>query len=169
MCGVLFGMDCARRATEHLAWQITLPKRNMSVIKSNRVARESRAGSGTSGRASDSNKISSVVQITDVHIDPYYLPGTDAACGQPLCCREANGRPVNSVNAAGTWGDYGNCDTPIGTVRASLKHIGEKHKDVRKLKMLLLDTKNKSHYRLNTGCGRETSVLMIFGTSLKPR
>jgi hypothetical protein len=48
---------------------------------------------------------------SDVHVDFEYLPGTDAACNMPLCCRLENGYPADPTNAAGEWGSY-LCDPP---------------------------------------------------------
>lgn len=136
MCGVLFGLDCARRPTDRLAWQIPLESRKSlkyddggptRANDSTAVVENASPAMYMSSSRTAASKISSIVQITDVHIDPYYMPGTDARCGAPLCCREAHGRPVDETQAAGTWGDYGNCDTPIGTVRHALKHIAEQH------------------------------------------
>jgi hypothetical protein len=47
-----------------------------------------------------------IVQITDIHVDPYYVPGSNADCGEPLCCRHTSGPPKTSNKAAGVWGDY---------------------------------------------------------------
>ena len=37
-----------------------------------------------------SGAVYSAIQITDVHIDPYYEVGTSADCGEPLCCRSGS-------------------------------------------------------------------------------
>ncbi|KAF4523738.1 hypothetical protein B566_EDAN013855 [Ephemera danica] len=56
-----------------------------------------------------------IVQFTDVHVDPNYVPGGDAECGEPTCCRFDQGAPDNSSGAAGYWGDYRDCDLPLHT------------------------------------------------------
>ncbi|KAG9509932.1 Sphingomyelin phosphodiesterase, partial [Fragariocoptes setiger] len=76
-----------------------------------------------------SDKISNFVQITDVHVDPYYEPGTSADCREPLCCRLTSGLPSEGRRAAGSWGDYGNCDTPITTLRHAFNRIRHHHQD----------------------------------------
>lgn len=78
---------------------------------------------------SSSKKLIGVVHLTDIHVDPYYTEGSEAACGEPLCCRPSEGK-VDPKKAAGKWGDYRSCDTPIRTVRNALKHISENHPDV---------------------------------------
>ena len=47
-----------------------------------------------------------IVQITDIHVDPYYVPGSSAECGEPLCCRATSGPVKGPGKAAGVWGDY---------------------------------------------------------------
>jgi sphingomyelin phosphodiesterase len=54
-----------------------------------------------------------VAHISDVHIDPYYLVGSNVACGNFLCCRKESGSPSNSNDAAMQWGSAFNCDMPI--------------------------------------------------------
>lgn len=53
-----------------------------------------------------------VLQFTDVHVDPNYLPGGNAMCDDLNCCRFDQGEPANASAAAGYWGDYRDCDTP---------------------------------------------------------
>ena len=70
------------------------------------------------------------LQITDIHFDPYFSPGTRTDCGEPVCCRSNNG-PANSKSSmAGLWGDYMECDTPYFTVENSLQRIRTRHPDV---------------------------------------
>lgn len=47
-----------------------------------------------------------IVQITDIHVDPYYVPGSSAECGEPLCCRATSGPVKGPGKSAGVWGDY---------------------------------------------------------------
>lgn len=47
-----------------------------------------------------------IVQITDIHVDPYYVPGSSAECGEPLCCRATSGPAKGASKIAGVWGDY---------------------------------------------------------------
>lgn len=69
-----------------------------------------------------------MLHISDVHIDPYYKEGSNANCGEPLCCRESSGSPSTPSDAAGYWGDYRNCDTPLRTLENMLAHINKTHK-----------------------------------------
>jgi hypothetical protein len=82
-------------------------------------------GSGANG----AEQRSSFVHITDIHIDPYYEAGSLNECNEPLCCRATSG-PVAAQDKrrqAGRWGDYGNCDVPIRTLRNALNRIREQH------------------------------------------
>ena len=131
MCGVLFGIDCARTLTPHLNWTVPIPPDHRSD-KASRYKRHRRSqeygasggnnssssnaaqstssasvtsvapsvqysedgpdnaeqllagGEVTSAAASHVNPVGllSAVQITDVHIDPYYVAGTNADCGE---------------------------------------------------------------------------------------
>src|SRR6218665_3685997 len=142
MCGVIFGMDCARKITKNLNWTVQIPERQ-SPLSSNQVKRNSHLDpSGMSQmmeqdflpeidyRDSYTQNPKKLVHITDIHVDPYYEPGSEAGCGEPLCCRASNGSPKSKDRAAGPWGDYRNCDTPVATLRHALKHISETHSDV---------------------------------------
>lgn len=136
MCGVIFGMDCARIITPHLNWTVPLPPdhRPEKVARKRRVKRSQEYSAASTESpatvksdetqssqeqpkqvaASNSSPVGllSVVQITDVHIDPYYVAGMNAQCGEPLCCRPADGYASTGGpgRAAGAWGDYGNCE-----------------------------------------------------------
>lgn len=71
-----------------------------------------------------------VVQITDIHFDPYFSPGTRSDCGEPVCCRNVNGPASTLASMAGIWGDYTDCDTPYFTIDAALKQVSNAHPDV---------------------------------------
>eukprot|EP00698_Gefionella_okellyi_P024910 TRINITY_DN8933_c0_g1_i2.p1 TRINITY_DN8933_c0_g1~~TRINITY_DN8933_c0_g1_i2.p1 ORF type:complete len:387 (+),score=48.61 TRINITY_DN8933_c0_g1_i2:162-1322(+) len=60
-----------------------------------------------------------MLQLSDLHFDPEYVPGTVADCGDVLCCRAED---VRGTRLAGPYGDY-NCDVPIDTVHSMLQFI----------------------------------------------
>lgn len=139
-------MDCARKVTKNLNWTISIPERRSSHSGGggggNHLKRSDMNGSGLIDGGEDLitdidykdtqyRSLTKLVQITDIHIDPYYEPGSEAQCGEPLCCRSTNGIAKSKDRAAGIWGDYRNCDTPVQTLRHVLKHINEIHSDVR--------------------------------------
>jgi sphingomyelin phosphodiesterase len=57
-----------------------------------------------------------IIHITDIHYDPHYTVGNNAVCGAVVCCREDQGAPSSPGEAAGFWGDYRDCDTPVHAV-----------------------------------------------------
>ena len=210
MCGVIFGMDCARKVTKNLNWTITIPEKKYynhhhhhhhHRYSSNNVKRtdnnlmsntdtgiennefidykdsSSSSSSSSSSLSSVYKSLSKLVQITDIHVDPYYEPGSEASCGEPLCCRSTNGQAKNKDRSAGIWGDYRNCDTPVQTLRHVLKHINEMHSDV--CIYLLIDffiiqidirfnfffnfIPRDTEYRPNIGFGQVMLHHMIYG------
>eukprot|EP01112_Ceratiomyxa_fruticulosa_P015477 TRINITY_DN4550_c0_g2_i1.p1 TRINITY_DN4550_c0_g2~~TRINITY_DN4550_c0_g2_i1.p1 ORF type:complete len:566 (-),score=72.48 TRINITY_DN4550_c0_g2_i1:89-1786(-) len=44
-----------------------------------------------------------ILHITDIHYDPKYSIGSSSKCGEPLCCRENNGKGEGD-HIAGKWG-----------------------------------------------------------------
>lgn len=59
-----------------------------------------------------------VLHISDTHVDPLYVEGSNAMCGEPLCCRESDGHTNQSFAAAGKWGHY-RCDLPKRTLESN--------------------------------------------------
>ncbi|KAK6188840.1 hypothetical protein SNE40_004938 [Patella caerulea] len=56
-------------------------------------------------------KTLSVLQISDIHVDKFYKPGSPSNCDIYLCCHE----DVNGTKPAGYYGEY-SCDLPWWTV-----------------------------------------------------
>ncbi|CAG7725769.1 unnamed protein product [Allacma fusca] len=68
-----------------------------------------------------------ILQLTDIHLDPHYNPGSRAQCRKEVCCR---GPPVEGWERqfqAGYYGDYRTCDLPAHTFENALAHIAETH------------------------------------------
>ncbi|NXG13071.1 ASM phosphodiesterase, partial [Grallaria varia] len=61
-----------------------------------------------------------ILFLTDLHWDRQYVPGSAAACPDPLCCR---GALHDGPGAAGFWGTYGKCDLPLHTIDALLAQL----------------------------------------------
>ena len=55
------------------------------------------------------NKVLKVLHLSDTHWDPYYLEGSNANCGEPMCCRHTSGPVLYIDDKAGFWGDYRYC------------------------------------------------------------
>ncbi|KAF9399088.1 hypothetical protein BGX21_006794 [Mortierella sp. AD011] len=59
-----------------------------------------------------SGQLVDVLHLSDWHVDEEYVPGAEAACDMPLCCRKYDDSPLTPTRAASSWGDY-NCDSPV--------------------------------------------------------
>ena len=145
MCGVVFGLDCARTTSSYLNWTLPIPADTRPLSSRNKRIKRNQEylppklsqsshnfpGNGTSFIVSNGpSPLISMVQITDIHIDPYYTAGMNAECGEPLCCRRGSGYAGSSSKSAGPWGDYRNCDTPVASLKSALGHISRTHPDV---------------------------------------
>ncbi|XP_063243798.1 sphingomyelin phosphodiesterase-like [Bacillus rossius redtenbacheri] len=75
-------------------------------------------------------KAVTIVQLSDIHLDPAYRVKGNATCGEPTCCRAAQGDPEDETGAAGQWGDYRSCDLPAHTLRNTLDFIKKQHKTI---------------------------------------
>ncbi|PNF14903.1 hypothetical protein B7P43_G04321 [Cryptotermes secundus] len=71
-----------------------------------------------------------IVQLSDIHHDPTYLPGGNAVCGKPMCCRSSQGSPENRDASAGYWGDYRSCDTPWNIFEDTVQQIKRTHQRI---------------------------------------
>ncbi|KAG0087646.1 hypothetical protein BGZ92_007138 [Podila epicladia] len=58
-----------------------------------------------------SGQLVDVMHLSDWHVDAHYVPGSEAECSKPLCCRNYAGQSKPPKRAASTWGDY-KCDAP---------------------------------------------------------
>jgi len=64
------------------------------------------------------------LHITDIHVDLNYTEGMNANCGDPICCRQANGYPKNQKDAAGKYGSY-TCDLAPSVLNIFFNYIDE--------------------------------------------
>ncbi|MFH4982743.1 hypothetical protein AB6A40_009452 [Gnathostoma spinigerum] len=69
-----------------------------------------------------------VLQISDIHFDMLYKPGSVANCHQPLCCQEQSTLNGSHKIEAGYWGTLGACDVPYWTVISMMEHINKTQK-----------------------------------------
>ncbi|OXA63545.1 Sphingomyelin phosphodiesterase 1 [Folsomia candida] len=75
-------------------------------------------------------ELTKILQFTDLHLDLDYVPGMDAACGLPVCCRATDGTPTNPGNAAGKWGHF-SCALPEPALKGMYEHAANTHSDVK--------------------------------------
>lgn len=80
--------------------------------------------------AQPSEKDITILQLTDIHYDPLYVPGSLADCEEALCCRRGLGEVEDVSRQAGYWTDYRDCDTPKHMIEDSYIHINEEHKNL---------------------------------------
>lgn len=110
LCGVIIGPQCGDPYNPLDDWNVTLP----DVPQPKPVPpAPPKAGAPTLR----------VLHLSDTHYDKHYKPGSNANCGEPLCCREFNGVPANQSDGAGQFGDYRYCDTPLWTLENLLQKL----------------------------------------------
>ncbi|KAG1651599.1 Sphingomyelin phosphodiesterase [Nymphon striatum] len=109
ICSFVVGPHCSTSPSKLHDWEIHIPEKPSGV---NQV----QTTSPTDGKSA----VLRVLHLSDTHFDPYYVEGSNAECGEPLCCREGNRDTVPLAKQAGRWGDYRGCDTPRRNIR---KHV----------------------------------------------
>jgi sphingomyelin phosphodiesterase len=94
----------------HVCEQLRLCPSNISMTPVDRVNDDTADTDDRSPVATEMSvaDIRYVLQISDIHFDPFYQIGSSSICPDPLCCR--SGQPPNSSFQAGPYGTVG-CDT----------------------------------------------------------
>lgn len=120
--------------SDKLNWTVDIPEKSKFVIEWRADTLEDVVTegdkSGAENRTTEHSSSFRIAQITDIHFDPYFSPGTRTDCGEPVCCRNVNGPARTLASMAGIWGDYTDCDTPYFTVDNALKRVSAEHPDV---------------------------------------
>ncbi|PNF14909.1 hypothetical protein B7P43_G04318 [Cryptotermes secundus] len=119
ICGIIFQEYGCSQDDENLEWTVDVdfgskPKSNRNY---NRIDVKNA-------------EVLTIIQITDIHYDPMYMPNGNAECGEPMCCRRTQGKPGNPDTAAGYWGDYRSCDIPWQAVQNTLHQIKGNHEKI---------------------------------------
>jgi len=120
ICGFVLGEACKIPHSPFYQWK--------SLVPPGRKARYSHINKVPASKYS--GKPLTIVQLTDTHFDHLYKEGSNAACGEPLCCRESSGIVENEEDRAGYWGDTRKCDTPLRTIEAMYEHIAVTYPNV---------------------------------------
>ncbi|CAG0884083.1 unnamed protein product [Darwinula stevensoni] len=113
-CNLVAGSECTLDEPPGFDWEVELPdipKPNISSI------------------IPDDPPRLKIVHLTDTHFDPEYAEGANANCGLYHCCQSKNGPAPTPEEAAGKFGDYRDCDSPLITVRKTLEHVVQTHPD----------------------------------------
>lgn len=118
---ILLGYKCLGPTTEsakrifdssNLNWDVEIPP--PPVDNSNATS-----GHNVTTSLNDGSKTFRLYQLSDVHLDLTYTPGSSVKCGDPLCCRINNmsletGHQCIKSSGAGYWGEQeGYCDAPL--------------------------------------------------------
>lgn len=74
------------------------------------------------------NNVSSILQISDIHLDPEYEYGSPNFCQEPVCCRPTSMSSKKSKKS-GVWGSFGNCDTTMKTLNSLIDTVTNEFKD----------------------------------------
>ena len=114
ICGFMFSEACKNKYNPFHEWKSLVPPGKPS----HRVPVPSGKPSGSP---------LTVLHISDTHFDHLYKEGSNAVCGEPMCCRESSGLVEKVEDKAGYWGDFRKCDTPLRTIEAMYKHIAATH------------------------------------------
>ncbi|XP_041349363.1 sphingomyelin phosphodiesterase-like [Gigantopelta aegis] len=113
VCGFVIGDSCAQPYNPELMWNVTMT----STPKPPVIPPTPPPPSSPKLR---------FLHLTDMHIDRMYDAGSDAECGEPLCCRSNDGKPGPGKAGAGKWGDYRHCDLSPDLVENLFQHLATK-------------------------------------------
>jgi len=113
VCGLIFPHACpaADLSWNRKHWTIPLPpKNNVKIVHKKRK-----------------ESVIKVLQLSDIHVDMQYKPGSVVDCSDPLCCR-SDEQTSGQNSHAGYWGSAGSCDTPYWTLENLLSHAASVQK-----------------------------------------
>ncbi|CAN7988967.1 unnamed protein product [Ixodes hexagonus] len=113
VCAIVLGSSCGPLESAVHNWTVPLDGSAKPTLDA-RTARHS-------GRQLK------VLHVSDTHYDPEYVPGTNGACSEPVCCRAVNGKASSAETKAGKWGYLGKCDIPLRTLDSMLQHASQNH------------------------------------------
>lgn len=116
LCSVLMGHECStflnRTYSNMTFWNMALPPKQHLFKQP----------------YANTNLKFKILHLTDVHLDLFYAPDSNAKCNEPLCCRATS---YGQNYSAGYWGEVnGVCDIPFQLVESSLRQIKQKHPDI---------------------------------------
>ncbi|KAF5270385.1 hypothetical protein FQR65_LT05573 [Abscondita terminalis] len=100
----------------YVPWNINIPEGKSKILLKDNIV-----------------QVKKILQLTDVHYDPLYKPGSNANCGESVCCETVNGIPRSIDDAAGYWGDYHVCDMPWHSIQNVMEDIRNKHPDIERV------------------------------------
>lgn len=132
ICGLVISPSCSSYDDypNGQKWHIPLLPLNASQHQAlmRREIANHRFGGPTGQRLSPSANVSSILHLSDIHLDLYYQVNAYAECSEPLCCRAGSSGNAGST-PAGYWGSFGNCDSVLRTVQSLVSTITNDHGD----------------------------------------
>ncbi|CAJ0607377.1 unnamed protein product, partial [Cylicocyclus nassatus] len=118
ICGLLLNECADPDDITEAGWEVELPPKPspelLELIEERRPKHTVKNGASRHLR---------VLQLSDLHVDFEYVPGSEADCDLPVCCRQE----THPSKAAGYWGTAGKCDIPYRTFQNMLQHINATH------------------------------------------
>ena len=131
ICGILLqNLNCPFSEPNQLEWSVKTGNKQMPKPGTNVVHKQSEETSTT---------VIKVLHLADVHWDPEYLEGSNANCGDPLCCRASSGNVTITADGAGYWGDYRSCDLPWRTFEKAVAHMAQQHPVTKFISCLIIE------------------------------
>ncbi|XP_033105480.1 sphingomyelin phosphodiesterase-like [Anneissia japonica] len=115
VCSRLLGNSCGNPYDPGSVWNVTFPDVPKPPVIPPKPPK-------------DGSPTLRILHLTDLHYDRRYKAGSNAECGEPLCCRDNDGPPAEGVAGAGLWGDYRYCDTPKWLIINLLEHLSKNEK-----------------------------------------
>lgn len=108
-------------------------------------------------RQNTTGRLLKVLQFSDIHLEPHYMPLSNSQCANKIyCCRATDGFvPPGHRAAAGYWGSYERCDTSPALIDSMLAHISHRHGDV---DYMMWTGDNAPHDVHETSRGRVLSI-----------
>ncbi|PIO59661.1 hypothetical protein TELCIR_18872, partial [Teladorsagia circumcincta] len=116
VCGLLLNECSDPNDPSQSGWNVALPPKPTGKLKALIDKKKARF---VQPRAPN-HRYLRVLQLSDMHVDFEYEPGSEAECDLPICCRPSTGAPQRP---AGYWGTVGKCDIPYRTLKNMLEHI----------------------------------------------
>lgn len=117
ICGFLIGDICGTPYNPYHEWRVAFPPVPKPPIPQPQPP-------------PDGMPTLKILHLSDTHFDPEYKAGSNADCGEPLCCRASSGSVKSPDKRAGLFGDYRKCDTPLRTIESMLENIAYLHPDI---------------------------------------
>ncbi|KAH9402553.1 Sphingomyelin phosphodiesterase [Tyrophagus putrescentiae] len=130
ICGLVISPSCSSLEDYPNGRKWTMPLLPLSSAQQQALMGRAIANSvvPTSRSLKSSNNVSSILHLSDIHLDLYYQVNAYSECNEPLCCRAGSSGNAGS-QPAGYWGSFGNCDSVLRTVQSLVDAVTKEHVD----------------------------------------